>query len=145
MTARIERTFEIPATPAAVWDVISDPETRARSISVVTGFETTGDRTAVWHVSLPIPRLNRTIEVETEDVEIDEPSYVRFVGRSKAMNVQGEHILEGTEKGTRVTNRFRVKGRLPGVETYFKRKLDDELANLEATVRERIVGEETGA
>ncbi len=143
MTARIERTFEIPAAPAAVWDVISDPETRARSISVVTGFETTGDRTAVWHVSLPIPRLNRTIEVETEDVEIDGPTYVRFVGRSKAMNVQGEHILEGTEDGTRVTNRFRVEGRLPGVETYFKRKLDDELANLETTVREETAHGET--
>jgi len=136
MTARIERTFEIAAPAAAVWAVISDPETRARSISVVDDFEATGDRTAVWHVSLPIPGLNRTVEVETEDVEIDEPSYVRFVGRSKAMNVQGEHVLEPTEGGTRVTNRFRVEGRLPGVETYFKRKLDDELASLEAAVRE---------
>lgn len=137
MTARIERVFDIPAPPETVWDVISDPETRARSISVVTDFETTGDRTAIWHVSLPIPRINRTIEVETEDVEVDEPAYVRFAGRSRAMNVQGEHILEPTEAGTRVTNRFRVEGRLPGVETYFKRKLDDELANLESTVRER--------
>lgn len=136
MTARIERTFEIAAPPAAVWAVISDPETRARSISVVDDFEATGDRTAIWHVSLPIPRLNRTVEVETEDVEIDEPSYVRFVGRSKAMNVQGEHVLEPAEGGTQVTNRFRVEGRLPGVETYFKRKLDDELASLEAVVRE---------
>ena len=138
MTARIERVFEIPASPEAVWSVISDPEKRARPISVVTDFETTGDRTAVWHVSLPIPRLNRTIRVETEDVEIDEPEYVRFIGRSKAMNVQGEHILEPTDTGTRVTNRFRVEGRLPGVETYFKRKLDDELASLEAAVREEL-------
>ena len=138
MTARIERVFEIPASPEAVWSVISDPEKRARPISVVTDFETTGDRTAVWHVSLPIPRLNRTIRVETEDVEIDEPEYVRFIGRSKAMNVQGEHILESTDTGTRVTNRFRVDGRLPGVETYFKRKLDDELASLEAAVREEL-------
>ena len=138
MTARIERVFEIPASPEAVWSVISDPEKRARPISVVTDFETTGDRTAVWHVSLPIPRLNRTIRVETEDVEIDEPEYVRFIGRSKAMNVQGEHIVEPTDTGTRVTNRFRVEGRLPGVETYFKRKLDDELASLEAAVREEL-------
>ena len=137
MTARIERVFDIPAPPEEVWDVISDPETRARSISVVTDFETTGDRTAIWHVSLPIPRIDRTIEVETEDVEVDGPAYVRFVGRSKAMNVQGEHVLDPIEAGTRVRNRFRVEGRLPGVETYFKRKLDDELASLESTVRER--------
>ncbi|MFO7925910.1 MAG: CoxG family protein [Halobacteriota archaeon] len=138
MTTRVERVFEIPAPREDVWAVISDPETRSRPISVVTDFETTGDRTAVWHVSLPIPGLNRTIRVETEDVDVDEPEYVRFIGRSKAMNVEGEHILEGVDGGTRLTNRFRVEGRLPGVETYFKRKLDGELANLEAAIREEL-------
>jgi hypothetical protein len=54
------------------------------------------------------------------------------------MNVEGEHVLEAIEGGTRLTNRFRVEGRLPGVETYFKRKLDGELANLEAAVREEL-------
>jgi carbon monoxide dehydrogenase subunit G len=132
--------FEISAAPEEVWAVIADPEKRARPISVVDDFETTGERTAVWHVSLPIPGLNRTIRVETEDVEIDAPSYVRFVGRSKAMNVRGEHILDATDGGTQITNRFTVDGRLPGVERYFKRKLDDELANLEAAIREELVG-----
>ena len=140
MTARVERVFEISAAPEEVWAVLADPEKRARPISVVESFETTGDRTAVWHVSLPVPGLNRTIRVETEDVEIDAPTYVRFVGRSKAINVQGEHSLEATETGTRITNRFTVDGRLPGVERYFKRKLDDELANLEAAIREELVG-----
>ncbi len=138
MTASIERIFEIPAPPEDVWKTIADPEKRARPISVVTEFETTGDRTAVWYVSLPIPGLNQTIQVETEDLEIDEPTYVRFVGRSKAMTVRGEHLLETTETGTEITNRFRVNGRIPGVETYFKRKLDDELANLEAAIREEL-------
>lgn len=138
MTARVERVFEIPAPPEEVWAILADPKKRARPISVVESFETTGDRTAVWHVSLPVPGLNRTIRVETEDVEIDAPTYVRFVGRSKAMNVQGEHSLEATETGTQITNRFTVNGRLPGVERYFKRKLDDELANLEAAIREEL-------
>lgn len=138
MTARVERVFEIPASPEDVWAVIADPEKRARPISVVEGFETTGDRTAVWHVSLPIPGLNRTIRVETEDVEIEAPTFVRFVGRSKAMDVRGEHALAATEAGTRLTNRFTVDGRFPGVERYFKRKLDGELANLEAAIREEL-------
>lgn len=138
MTARVERVFEIAAPPEEVWAVISDPEQRARSISVVDTFETTGERTAVWHVSLPIPGLDRTIRVETEDVEIDPPAYVRFVGRSKAMNVQGEHVLESTNGGTHITNRFTVDGRLPGVERYFERKLDGEMANLEATIRDEL-------
>ncbi len=138
MTVRVERVFDIPASPESVWSVISDPKKRAESISVVESFETTGDRTAVWHVSLPIPRLNRTISVETEDVEIDPPTYVRFVGRSKMMDVRGEHILEATQTGTHLTNRFTVDGRFPGIERYFKRKLDGELANLEAVIRAEL-------
>lgn len=140
MTTRVERVFEISASPESVWDVIADPEKRARPISVVEGFETTGERTAVWHISLPIPGLNRTIRVETEDIELEAPQYVRFVGRSKAMDVRGEHVLEATETGTRLTNRFTVDGRFPGVERYFKRKLDGELANLEASIREELDG-----
>ena len=136
MTVRVERVFELPAPPADVWAFIADAERRAGAISVVEDFETTGDRTATWHVELPVPRLDRTITVETEDVALDEPRYVEFVGRSRAMNVQGEHTLEATDdRDTRLVNRFIVDGRLPGVETYFKRKLDDELANLEADAR----------
>ena len=138
MTVRVERVFELPAPPAEVWSFIADDEKRARPISVVEDYETTGDRTAIWHVELPIPRLDRTVTVETEDVEVDEPRFVRFVGRSKAMNVQGEHTLEETDDGTRLTNQFVVDGRLPGVETYFKRKLDGELENLEAAIRAEL-------
>jgi carbon monoxide dehydrogenase subunit G len=138
MTVRVDRVFELAAPPEEVWAFIADPEKRARSISVVEDFETTGDSTTVWHVRLPIPRMNKTISVETEDVERREPSYVKFTGRSKAMDVQGEHELEETDVGTRVANRFIVDGRLPGVERYFKRKLDGELANLEAAAREDL-------
>jgi carbon monoxide dehydrogenase subunit G len=138
MTVRVERVFELPAPPEAVWAFISDPEKRASTISAVDDYESTGERTAIWHVSLPVPGLNRTIEVKTEDEQLDEPSYVKFTGRSRAMNVQGEHRLEATDDGTRLTNLFIVDGRLPGVETYFKRKLDDELANLEAAIREDL-------
>jgi carbon monoxide dehydrogenase subunit G len=140
MTVRVERVFEIPASPEEVWAFIADPERRARPISVVEDFETTGETTAIWHVRLPIPRLNRTIAVETEDVTREPPRYVEFTGRSRAMNVRGEHTLEPTETGTRLTNSFVVDGRFPGVERYFKRKLDGELANLEAAIREEVDG-----
>lgn len=140
MTVRVERVFEISAPPEAVWAFIADPEKRARPLSVVDDYEQTGETTAIWHVKLPIPRLNRTVAVETEDLELDEPNYVKFTGRSKAMNVQGEHVLEGTDGGTKLTNRFVVEGRLPGVETYFKRTFDDELKALEAAIREELEG-----
>jgi carbon monoxide dehydrogenase subunit G len=139
MTVRVERTFELAAPPADVWAFIADPRKRAEPISVVQEFEVTGDRTAVWHVALPIPYTDRTIAVETEDTRVDEPRFVEFVGRSRAMNVQGEHTLEPTDDGgTRLVNRFVVDGKVPGVERYFKGKLDGELENLERAIREDL-------
>jgi len=135
MTIRVERTFELGAPSEDVWEFIADAEKRAEPISVVTDFEETGERTATWHVKLPIPMLDRTIAIETRETDRREPEYVRFVGRSKAMHVVGEHELEALDGGTRLTNRFTVDGKFPGVERFFKRNLDEELDNLEAAIR----------
>ena len=140
MTARVERTFEFNVPPSAVWGFIADPEKRARPISVVTDFETTGDHTATWQIALPIPVISRSIAIETEDVKRREDEFVRFVGRSKVMNVQGEHELEETASGCLLHNRFVVDGNAPGVETFFKRNLDDELDNIEDAIHEEIDG-----
>jgi carbon monoxide dehydrogenase subunit G len=138
MTVRVERTFDLDAPPEVVWELISDPEKRARPISVVEDFEITGERTATWHVSLPIPVINRTVAVETEEIERDPPNYVKFVGRSKAMRVVGEHRIEPNGEGSRIVNRFTVEGRVPGLEKFFERNLDTEIRNLEAAFREEI-------
>ena len=136
MTVRVERTFELDAPPEDVWSFIADPAKRARAISVVTEFEETGEGTATWHVKLPIPLINRTVPVETRETDRREPEYVKFIGRSKVMRVVGEHDLQSTgEGGTRLTNRFTVDGKLPGVEKFFQRNLDGELDNLEDAIR----------
>ena len=136
MTVRVERTFELDAAPEQVWKFIADPGKRAEPISVVESFDIHDDTHATWHISLPIPMVNRTITVETEDTERDPPSHVEFVGRSRVLRVVGEHDLEAVEGGTRLHNRFTVEGKLPGVERFFKRNLDAELDNLEAAIRE---------
>ena len=139
MTVRVERTMTVSAAPERVWEFIVDPEQRARSISVVQDWESEDELNSTWHLSLPIPVINQTVAVKTEDVERREPEYVRFIGRSKVVRVQGEHELEATEDGgTILTNRFVVDGRLPGVEKFFKRNLDDELGNLEDRLRSEL-------
>ncbi|QCC50421.1 SRPBCC family protein [Halapricum salinum] len=140
MTIRVERVVSVPAPPERVWEFIVDPEKRARPISVVVDFELKdGDgRKATWQIKLPIPVINRTITIETEDVERDPPRYVKFTGRSKVMRVVGEHELEPTEEGTRLTNRFTVEGRVPGVERFFKRNLETEFDNLEDAIFEDL-------
>jgi carbon monoxide dehydrogenase subunit G len=139
MTVRAERTMTVSAAPERVWEFIVDPNERAKPISVVDDWDIEDDTHATWHISLPIPVIDRTIAVETEDVEQREPEYARFIGRSKVMRVQGEHDLEATEDGgTRLTNRFVVDGRLPGVERFFKRNLDGEMQNLEDGLNEYL-------
>lgn len=134
MTVRLERQLELPADVDDVWAFIADPGKRAGAISVVEDFEVHEDGRATWHVRLPIPVVSRTIAVETHEVERSPPTFVRFEGRSKVFAVQGEHELEAVDGGTRLITRFVVDGRLPGVESFFKSRLDDELENLEAAL-----------
>jgi carbon monoxide dehydrogenase subunit G len=136
MTVRVERTFDLGVSPENVWAFIADPEKRASVISVVEDYEETGEHSAIWHIQLPVPFLDKTVPVETEDVERDPPRYVKFVGRSSALRVTGEHEIQETDGGTRLVNRFTVEGKVPGVERYFKKNLDGELDNLEAALRQ---------
>jgi carbon monoxide dehydrogenase subunit G len=136
MTVTVERTFEFAAEPERVWAFISDPASRAEAISVVESYEIDeSGNTGTWQVELPIPVISRTATVRTRDVEFREGEYVKFVGRSKVMRVVGEHEVVPTEEGCELVNRFRVEGKLPGVERYFKKNLDSELDNLEAALR----------
>jgi len=138
MTVRVERSFELPVDRERVWEFIADPGRRASAISVVSNYTVHDDGSATWRLDLPIPVVNRTIAVETEDDERRPPEYVRFVGRSKVMKVVGEHELTETDGGTRLTNRFVVDGSLPGVERFFKRNLDEEMENLEQALADDL-------
>jgi carbon monoxide dehydrogenase subunit G len=141
MTVQVERTIELPVEPERVWAFISDPEKRAGAISVVESYDLLGDGEATWHVTIPLPLVNKTAEVRTRETARDPPHSVTFVGESSMMEVRGEHEIEVTDGGSRLVNRFTVDGKVPGVETFFKRNLDDELQNLGRALR-ADVGEE---
>jgi len=136
MTVRVRRAFEFEAPAERVWEFIADPGKRAEAISVVHDYEVdAGGTRATWQIDLPLPLVDRTATVETEDIDREEPRYVKFVGKSKVMRVTGEHRIEDTETGCRLHNEFVVDGRLPGVERFFKKRLDTELTNLESALR----------
>lgn len=134
MVVRAERVVTIPAARERVWEFIDDAEKRARPISVVEDFELLSDSEAVWHVSLPIPLSDRTLRVETEDQNRTPPEYVEFVGDSKAFRVIGEHELTDVDGETELRLSFSVDGRVPGVERFFKKNIDDQLENLEQAI-----------
>lgn len=131
MVVRVERVLRVPAPQSVVWEFIDDPEHRARNISVVESCEVGEDGSAVWNVNIPVPLVDRTIAIETDEDRREPPNFVSFSGDSRAFSVTGEHHLEADGDETILTNRFVVDGKVPGVEAYFRRKLGDELDNLE--------------
>ena len=137
MSVRVQRRFDVDGTVEDVWEFMSDPTSRAQAISVVDSFESRGD-VMIWHIRLPIPLISKTIKVVTRDVELDPPRHVRFRGRSKAFTVQGEHTIDESENGVAVDNVFVVEGRVPGVETFFQKNLDGEIANLERALKDSL-------
>lgn len=137
MTTTVERTYEVDAPIEDLWDLISDARLRAEAISVVETYSVEGEET-VWELAMPIRAIPGTVSVRTRDVERDPPRYVRFVGRSRIMDVEGEHELTETDEGCQIRNRFVVKGRFPGVETFFERNVDDEIENLVTTVAAQV-------
>ena len=139
MTVRVTRTFDLDVPPEEVWAFLSDPAERAAAISVVTDYEKTADG-MTWHVRLPIPVVNRTVTVSTTEVERDPPTHVKFVGRSSAFTVTGEHDISARDGGSRVVNTFVVEGRFPGVERFFRGNLDSELDALERRLRDATGG-----
>ncbi|MFB6234073.1 MAG: SRPBCC family protein [Halopenitus sp.] len=138
MTVRVSRTLEFDVPVDRVWAFISDPAQRAKAISVVESYEVYDDNRATWHVSLPIPFVDSTIPVETNEIEREPPTRVKFVGKSKALRVTGEHMIEETETGSKLHNEFVVDGQIPGVERFFKSNLDTEIDNLERTMHEEM-------
>lgn len=138
MTTKVTLEFDLDYPKDVVWDFISDHERRAESISVVEEYDVDGDGEVTWHLSLPIPFVNGTIPVETEEVGRDAPNNVRFKGTSSAMSILGEHSLEETESGCTVENTFAVDGSLPGVETFFKKNIESELEKLKGEMERDI-------
>lgn len=141
MVVEVERSYQVEAPIEAVWELLADPATRAAAISVVDGFEQQGE-TTVWQLRLPLPFIRQTIPVRTWDVKRDEPHFVRFVGESRVMEVTGEHELSAADGITTVRNRFVVDGKVPGVERFFKRHIDDEIERLKQHVLDTIDGSE---
>ncbi|MFC7072557.1 SRPBCC family protein [Halovenus rubra] len=139
MTVEVERAFDVEAPIDVVWPLLSDEETRAETIGVVDSYEVrgkSGHNNVIWNLSLPIPVISSTVSVRTRDVERDPPNYVKFAGTSKVMTVTGEHELSETETGCHVVNRFVVDGKVPGIESFFKRNIDTEISNFEQAIQD---------
>jgi len=136
LTVTATVTNDGTADGTATVDLVVDGSTvDTTTVSPTAGAETT---VRFEHSTEPDTDGSISVAVETSDDERRPPEYVRFTGRSRVMSVRGEHELEAVDGGTRLTNRFVVDGRIPGVERFFKRNFDAELDRLEEALRADI-------
>lgn len=132
MTVRVKRTFEFDTPGECIWEFIADPTERARAINVADRFDVSGDgRHATWYFELPTPLVRSAVTIETENIEVDESTHVKPVGKLRVMRATGEHTIKEHDGGSRLVSEFIVDGRLPGVKTFSERNLDRELDSLE--------------
>ena len=135
MPVDVTRETTVAASRSTVWSFIADPANRASAISVVDDYEVHDDDTATWYVEPPLPLVGQTVAVDTTETDRRPPEYVRFVGSASGLEVRGTHRLLTVENGTKLRTRLVVAGGLPGIEGYFERQLDQELANIEAALQ----------
>jgi len=134
VVVRVERSVEVAAPPREVWEFLADPKNRAEAVSVVERAEVHGPETVTWFVEIPVPYLDRTMEIRTEDRVRDPPNRAEWVGRATGIYVEGEHVVTGDDDTTTVENWFAVESSIPGVEGYFERNLEAEMENLRAAL-----------
>lgn len=145
MPTTVERVVTVPATREAVWALVADPETRARTIGVVDSYDIHDDNRSVWHVDNPLLPGGATLAIEISEQRRDRPEVVEYEGTSKAFDLTGRHELVTVDGGCQVTSEFDVDQHIPGVEEYFQEQLDAELRRLEQAIFEATGQTQEGA
>lgn len=144
MAIEAERTITLDAPREDVWQFVSNPTTRAETLSIVERYSIDGDGSATWEVDLPIPFIQESFPVETEDSEVKEPKYLKYVGDSKAFSITGEHWINESGGGTFLQLRLTLEAKLPGVELFLSQNIEDEIDNLVRALKRSVEEGETG-
>lgn len=135
-------SFEVGAAPEDVWAFIEKAGNRAEAIRFVTDYRLSDETNIIeWKVSIPV--VDRAIWLETEDVKVEAPTFVRFVGEARIGEMVGEYEVERLDGGgSRVTQMLRVDSWVPKLESAFEARFDEEFEYFEQVVRDGVGKEE---
>lgn len=116
-TAERESTAVVAADRAAIWAILTDPDSLARLTPLLERIEADGEHW-VWHLE-SIDVLSESLKPNfTEKMTFDEGSRIEFThdppeGRHERAGVEGRYVLADVDGGTELKIRLKISVDLP--------------------------------
>ncbi|MFZ1022712.1 MAG: SRPBCC family protein [Thermoplasmata archaeon] len=122
-------TFNLPAAPSRIVDLLKDPKFLASNIPQVVGVEPRSATTATWLVEIKLGPLTRRTEFQGELLDATE-SRVRFAARGADATIEGQIDLAPQDfQTTALTLRLDMTGAGPlrvVIDGYLKRRVQGD-------------------
>lgn len=83
----IVKSLQLPATPAAIWKVLLDPQAMATCVPGMASVEVLSDTEYLAVMKVKISFINATFRLKTRIVQMDEPNYLRAEGTGEDSSV----------------------------------------------------------
>ena len=96
---------EIPVDVQAVWDYVSDLEKWATSVPAYKEHEIINDKQSIWTFEGSVKGIKKTVEVQVDITEWNEPSNIKFElkGLSDNFTGSGQFTAEAVNGKTTMT------------------------------------------
>lgn len=116
-TAERESTAVVEADRAAIWAILTDPDSLARLTPLLERIEADGDRW-VWHLETIDVLSESLVPTFTEKMTFDDGSRIEFThdppeGSNERAGVEGRYDLADVDGGTQLTIRLEISVDLP--------------------------------
>ncbi len=138
----VERTFEVGAPLAKVWDYLSNFERLGSALPGCERVEILSSRETDWYMDRKVGLIRKRFVVRTETTEFDEPRHAAWTGESTELSMAGSVQLEGVNASrTSVTYVGMVKAKGPArqiLNRYFKSRLESEIDEFVVNVRAEL-------
>lgn len=134
-------SFDVRASVEKVWSFLSDMRKVGNCVPGVQSVDILDDRHAHWNLKLKIGPLSQQIRVETETLEMVQPSRAKFRGIADNMDMTGTIQLEPKGDHTAVTYTMAVqtKGPLARImDNFMKSRLSAQTEEFAANVKKAL-------
>lgn len=138
----VERTFDVHAPLAQVWDFLSDFVRLGTTLPGCERVEILSPLQTDWYMERKVGFLRKRFVVRTETTEFDEPRHAAWTGESKELSMGGSIQLRPIDAArTSVTYVGAVKAKGPArhiLNRYFKSRLEADIDEFVRNVRAKL-------
>ncbi len=138
----VERTFDVHAPLAQVWDFLSDFVRLGTTLPGCERVEILSPLQTDWYMERKVGFLRKRFVVRTETTDFDAPRHAAWTGDSKELSMGGSIQLRSIDAArTSVTYAGAVKAKGPArhiLNRYFKSRLESDIDEFVGNVRAQL-------